>query len=131
VSTPIEAVVRTANTPAQAKVYVAMLMAEGIPARIDGDSLTDEFAASRRLMNLMGTNVMVPTQSLARAREILQPVAIDPAELERQALAEAPQTFVPPTAATATASGGEANRSWTWWALLLLPMLAALLLAFL
>lgn len=127
-STPIEAVARTANTPEQAKVYVAMLMAEGIPARIDGDSLTDEFAASRRLMNLMGTKVMVPTQSLARAREILQPVAIDPAELERQALAEAPQTFVPPMAAT-TVTGSESGRSWAWWALLLLPMLAALLLA--
>ena len=126
-STPIEAVARTANTPEQAKVYVAMLMAEGIPARIDGDSLTDEFAASRRLMNLMGTKVMVPTQSLARAREILQPVAIDPAELERQALAEAPQTFVPPATA-ATVTGTESSRSWAWWALLLLP-LAALLLA--
>jgi hypothetical protein len=91
-TTPIETVVRVAATPAQAKIFVAMLQAEGIPARTDGDSLVDEFAASRRLMNLLGTKVFVPTASLARAQEILAPVAVDPAELEREAMATPGET---------------------------------------
>lgn len=127
-SAPIEAVACIANTPAQAKVYVAMLMAEGIPARIDGETLTDEFAASRRLMNLMSTKVMVPTKSLVLAREILQPADLDPAELERQALAEPPMTVMP----TAVPVLGLASTSWVRWlalALLLLPLFVAVLLA--
>ena len=47
---PIATVVRVAATPAEAKVIVARLAAEGIPAHIDGDSLSDEVAVSRRLM---------------------------------------------------------------------------------
>jgi len=119
VTTPIESVARIAQTPAQAKVFVAMLMAEGIPARVEGDSLADEYAASRRLLNLMGTRVMVPTQSLDRAREILQPVAIDPEELERQALAEAPTDLTAPCCALAIGAAGRTR--WPW--LLLLPVL--------
>ena len=65
-SQPIESLARVASTPAQAKIFVAMLAAEGIPARVDGDSLVDEFAASQRLMNLVGTRVMVPTSALQR-----------------------------------------------------------------
>lgn len=86
-SRSIESVACVASTPAQAKVFVATLMAHGIPARVDGDNLADEWAASRRLLNMLGTQVMVPTPSLARAREVLQPAAIDADELERQALA--------------------------------------------
>jgi hypothetical protein len=85
---PIETVAAVAKTPAQAKVFVAMLTAEGIPARTDGDLLADEFAASRRMLNLLGCKVFVPTRSLDRARDILQPVSIDAADLEQQALAE-------------------------------------------
>ena len=96
-TTPIETVVKVAATPSQAKIYVAMLQAAGIPARVEGDNLVDEFAAARRLVNLMGTHVMVPTASLEQARDVLQPTTIDPAELERQALAEVGETVTRPS----------------------------------
>ncbi len=93
---PIASAVRVAATPEQAKIFVALLQAEGIPAHVDGSSLADEFAMSRRLMNLGGTRVMVPTSSLERAREILGAVQIDEAELQAQALAaEAPEREEP------------------------------------
>jgi hypothetical protein len=134
-SKPIETVVRVASTPSQAQIFVAMLQAEGIPARIEGDSLTDEFAASRRLMNLMGTKVMVPTSSLERAREILQPTAVDPVELEREALAADPghtphttttTRAMPPQPTDAAAKGSSITGL-----LLLLTTGAAVLFAFL
>lgn len=128
-SEPIESVARVASTPSEAKIFVAMLQAEGIPARTDGDSLVDEFAASQRLMNLVGTKVIVPTSSLARAREILQPEPVDPVELERAALAASPEPVplrrVPDAAATASSS------SRLLLALLALATGAAVLFAFL
>jgi hypothetical protein len=94
---PLSSVVRVAASPEQAKIFVALLQAEGIPAYVEGDSLADEFATSRRLVNLIGTEVKVPTSSLERAREILTKVEIDPAELEQQALAAADgEAPVPP-----------------------------------
>lgn len=84
---PIATVVRTAATPEQAKVWVALLQAEGIPARVDGEALADEFAMAMRLMNRTGVKVLVPTASVARAKEILDAETVDEAELERQALA--------------------------------------------
>lgn len=84
---PIASVVRTATTPSQARVWAALLEAEGIPTRIDGDSLADEIAVSMRVMNRSGVQVLVPTGSLQRAREILEAASVDEGELERQALA--------------------------------------------
>ena len=118
-STPIESLVKVAATPAQAKVWVAMLQANGIPARVDGDSLVDEFAAARRLMNLMGCNVMVPANSLEQAREILKPAEIDADELARQAMAEAVTTETPDVAHRSV--GTETN--WRWALLVLLPLI--------
>lgn len=95
-SQPLMSVVRVANSPEQAKMFAALLQGEGIPAHIDGDGLVDEFATSRRLMNLASVRVMVPTASLERARDLLGPVEIDAAELERQALeAEDPESPQP------------------------------------
>jgi hypothetical protein len=108
-SQPIESLACVANTPAQAKMFVAMLAAEGIPARVDGDSLADEVASSQRLMNLVGTRVMVPTSALQRAQELLQPLQVDPHELVRQALAEAPE--FPHDRSRANASAGPATAS--------------------
>lgn len=115
-SQPIQSVARVANTPAQAKIFVAMLEAEGIPARIDGDTLADEFAASQRLLNLSGTRVLVPTSALQRAQEILQMEPVDPEELERAALVGAPAPAPEPTT-QAPAAPRSSNA-------LLLPLLA-------
>lgn len=101
----IESLLCVATTPAQAKALLATLMTAGIPARTDGDALADEFAASMRLMNLMGTKVYVPTASLARARAIATSEPVDVAELTRQALAaERPET----TPSERSACGGAA-----------------------
>ncbi|MGE0144262.1 MAG: DUF2007 domain-containing protein [Planctomycetota bacterium] len=70
-SQPLASVVRIAKSSAEAHLFVAMLQSAGIPAYVEGESLADEFAMSRKLMNLGGTSVMVPTSSLARAQEIL------------------------------------------------------------
>ena len=119
-SQPIQSVARVANTPAQAKIFVAMLEAEGIPARIDGDSLADEFAVSQRLLNLSGTRVLVPTSALQRAQEILQMEPVDPEELERAALVGAPPppTQSPETTPTTTTAAASSNNG------LMLPLLA-------
>ena len=105
-SQPITSVVKVATTAAQAKIFAALLQAEGIPAQVDGDSLADEVAISRRLVNLNGTRVLVPTGSLERAREILTAVQIPDDELESQAMAaEAPeQPVTRPAATTGTGS---------------------------
>jgi hypothetical protein len=98
-SQPIASVVKVASTTQEAKVLVALLQAEGIPAHIEGDSLADEVAVSRRLINLNGTRVMVPTASLEQAREVLANMKVDDDELEQQALgADHPESPVPPPA---------------------------------
>ena len=113
-SKPLTSVVRVATTPEQAKVLVALLQAEGIPAHVDGDGLADEFAMSRRLMNLVATRVVVPTASLDAAREILGDVDIAPDELERQALAAGEPAAEPPPAPQ------PASMNWTF------PLLCAI-----
>ena len=85
-SQPISRVVAVANTPAQAKIYVAMLRAEGIPAFVDGESAADEFAMSQRLMNVSNVRVVVPTEAAAQAEEILKTRNVNAADLERQAM---------------------------------------------
>jgi len=85
-SEPIGTVVKVASTPDQAKIYVAMLEAEGIPAFIDGNTSSDEFAMSQRMLNVSNVRVMVPTEAAERAREILEPTDVDQDDLERQAM---------------------------------------------
>ena len=110
---PISVVVKVASTPDQAKIYVAMLRAEGIPAAVDGGSLTDEFAMSQRLMNVSSVKVMVPASSLERAKEILHPVAIDPADLAAQAMnATGPVEAAPTPRPSAPASKSGSNTGW-------------------
>lgn len=89
-SDPISAVVKTATTPEQAKLFVATLKAAGIPAFTDG-VLQDEFAVSQRMMNLISVKVMVPCNALERATEVLAKfdedgAKVDVDELTRQAL---------------------------------------------
>lgn len=92
---PVMSVVRVARTPDQARLMVALLEGAGIPARVDFDGLVDEFVTTQRLMNLSGVHVFVPTSALAAANEVLGEVAIDDAELERQAR-EAADPETPP-----------------------------------
>lgn len=121
-SQPIESVAATAATPGQAQVFCAVLRAQGIPARVEGDLLADEWAVSRRLMNLLGTRVMVPTESLAAARELLQPASISLEDLTAQALA-AP---MPPAHASTLGSAAPHSRGVMWITLLLSALLIAL-----
>jgi len=86
VSEPISRIVAVASTPAQAKIYVAMLRAEGIPAFVDGESAADEFAMSQRLMNVSNVRVVVPTEAASLAAEILKTRSVNAADLERQAV---------------------------------------------
>ena len=85
-SDPISTVVKIASSPEQAKIYIAMLAAKGIPAFTDG-ATPDEFSMSQRLMNLSSVKVMVPNNAVDRAIEILKPAEVDEDELTRQALA--------------------------------------------
>lgn len=130
-SQPIESVARVASTPAQAKVFVSMLQAEGIPARVEGDSLVDEFAASQRLMNLVGTRVMVPTSALQRAQEILQPMQVDPDKLDRAAAVGASTRAPDPVSAAAAQIAAASSTRTLLLALLALAIGAAVLFAFL
>lgn len=83
-------VAKTARTPTEAKLFAAMLEAEGIPAYVEGGSLSDEFAVSQKLMNVSGTKVKVREDHLTQAQDILTDVEIDDADLEAQALAAEP-----------------------------------------
>lgn len=113
VTQPITSVVRVAATTSQAKILVAQLQAAGIPAFVEGDSLADEVAVSRRMLNLNGTRVMVPTQSLAAAREVLAEAQVPVEDLEAQAIgAEDPET--PPMRRAA-----DGDRAASRWPLLL------------
>ncbi len=85
-NSPISTVVKVASTPDQAKIYVAMLEAAGIPAFIDGNSSVDEFAMSQRMLNVSNVRVMVPTEAAERAMDVLKPTEVDPDDLARQAL---------------------------------------------
>ena len=97
------AVARVATTPNEAKILVALLQAEGIPAHVDGEALADEVALSQRAMNLQGVRVIVPTSSLEQAREILADTAVPEAELEAQALAAGEATNETPATNKRTA----------------------------
>lgn len=119
---PIAVLAKVAATPEQAKVWVSMLQAHGIPAHVDGESLVDEYAISRRLMNLQGVRVMVPGTCVERARELLEPTAIDAGELTRQAMAAVGAEF---DGRVAPAAEGP-DRRWRWQLLLslwLMPLL--------
>ena len=62
---------KVAKSPFEAKVVAGVLLDAGIPAFIEGQSLTDEFAMSQRLMNLQGVTIMVPRDRVDDAHEAL------------------------------------------------------------
>src|SRR5690606_3102679 len=75
--------------------------------------LTDEFAMSQRLMNVSSVKVMVPASSLAQAKEILQPVTIDPDDLAAQAMSATGAAETPPTPQQ-PASVAKPNSTTSW-----------------
>ena len=60
-----------AATPFEAQVIAGVLRDAGVPAYVEGQQLTDEFAMSQTLMNLQGVRIKVPKRDLERAREAL------------------------------------------------------------
>lgn len=98
-------VIRNTTTVDEARILVAVLQGEGIPAYVQGDTLMDEFAVSRRATNLLGVRVLVPATSAARAAEVLANLQVDDGELEAQALAAPvdPAAQVEPRAEVAAA----------------------------
>jgi hypothetical protein len=65
------ALLLTARTAAEAQVVLALLRREGIEAYMGGQALTDEFAASQRLLGLQGTEIAVRDEDLLRAQAVL------------------------------------------------------------
>ena len=84
-------VVETAKSPFEAQVIAAVLRGAGVPVYIGGSMLTDEFAASQRLMGLGGVRVQVPGDQLENARRALveaREVGVDLDEAFDASLAE-------------------------------------------
>ena len=116
---------RVASTAAEAKVLVALLRGEGIEATVDGDSLADEIAVSRRMMNLNGVQILVPAAQLEQARAFLADTAVPQDELEAQALA-APAEVGPAPAAAAAAPAPRRRRLLPYLIVLGVALLLAL-----
>lgn len=117
----------TASSPAQANVVRALLEASGIPAHVEGQMLADEFAISRTLMNLQSVRVFVRGTDVERAREVLANAAIDEDELERQALAEAPDPAALPRAHDGGEGSGSTSGGRVWAVLSVLFALTTIL----
>ena len=112
---PISSVVAVAANSDEAKLMVAWLRAEDIPAFTDPDSAADEFAMSQRLMNLTSVKVMVPTSQLERAREILdRRGTIDREEVSQQAVAAAGPECEQESPQVKRATGGSSWLPWVW-----------------
>jgi hypothetical protein len=86
-SDPLVPVTRARN-PAEAQVLFAVLNGSGIPARISGTSLTDEFALSQS--QLAGVDILVPGSLLDEARAVLAAARepLEPEEEEEEETAE-------------------------------------------
>lgn len=64
-------VVKHSSDPATARVFVQILIAEGIPAFVNGTELMDEFAMSQKLLGNLVCDVQVPRDLEERARSVL------------------------------------------------------------
>lgn len=90
----------TARSPAEAQIVAAVLRSADIPAYIGGSMLADEFAVSQRMLNVASVKVQVRRDQLPAAEAALAAARdVDPAELERAALAAAPDPDARPVAA--------------------------------
>lgn len=64
-------ILEEAKTPMEAMIIKGLLDQAGIEAKILGDELTDEFAASQALMNLNAVKIEVAADDAERARAII------------------------------------------------------------
>ena len=70
-SRPEPVVFHTAANPVEGRIVAGILQEAGIPTYVQGELLSDEFAVSRRLMNLQGVTLHVPSDRLAEAQRVL------------------------------------------------------------
>jgi Putative prokaryotic signal transducing protein len=104
-----------ARTPAEAQVIAGVLKDEDIPVFVSGTMLTDEWAVSQRLLNLLGVDVMVRKREIENARRALAEARhVDPEALERQALAEAPLPEAMPRAEHLQPASKAVGPHWIW-----------------
>jgi hypothetical protein len=64
--------INLAKSPFEARVIVIVLQNAGIPARVDGALLQDEFAISQAMMNNLGVRITVPTDQLEAAYSAIE-----------------------------------------------------------
>lgn len=67
-STSDFAVVHTAASQMEAQILMGLLVTEGVPARVPGSELNDEFGQA---MKMGPADVIVPLQHLEAARDIV------------------------------------------------------------
>lgn len=58
--------------PTTAQIVKSILEDAGIPVYVQGENLTDEWAASRQVMNIMSVTVQVPSDRLEEARRVVE-----------------------------------------------------------
>lgn len=63
------AVVHVASSVPEAQILAGLLVSEGVPARVPGTELSDEFGMA---MRLGAGEVIVPTKHLEKAQEIVR-----------------------------------------------------------
>jgi membrane protease YdiL (CAAX protease family) len=80
-----------------AGLWKSMLDEAGIPAYVPGTNLTDQWAATQRMIGNVGTDVFVPRSRLEQAREVVDPEGVEEAEEEDgESVAEAAVPASPP-----------------------------------
>jgi hypothetical protein len=67
-----------------AQLVAGLLRDAGIPVYIGGSQLQDEWAMSQKLMGMLSTDVQVPRDRLAEAREILETVRASAGETSEE-----------------------------------------------
>jgi membrane protease YdiL (CAAX protease family) len=79
------ALLARAPNAAIAGLWVSMLEAAGIPAHVPGQYLTDEWAATQRIVGNVGADVFVPRERLEEARRVIERDAAAAASAEESA----------------------------------------------
>jgi membrane protease YdiL (CAAX protease family) len=102
-----------APNAAIAGLWKSMLEDAGIPAYVPGTNLSDEWAATQRMIGNVGADVFVPRSRLEQAREVVDPEGVQEAEEEDDDASEdeEPSDADEPRAATLEAVPGPPSPS--------------------